>query len=314
MSDFRQQPRIPMTERRSATWLEGAQVQAKGGRVLYHSDDDPSQKHAIPYVNLAVLFLGSRSSISTEATQLLAKEGTQVVMTAAGRMPVFLNGIEQRSSADTLNDLLPGCLNHWYAMEMMKITMAHRVDRMGSIGTKLSKRRLPMIRDRAPFAKNGASLKTKLEGADCFRDLLQAEADYSQGLHAAFGRYVGIKDFKRTPRAQGDDRMAIVNGLIDRGSDICLGISGAALSSMGISPDLPVIHEGSRPKGLSFDLAAAVEDAFILPLAFSIGRKAKSRCEAEAQFQSELLDQFDDQNILKILFETIHAICEVCEK
>jgi len=87
-------PRLLITDREGALYLERARIHVEGRRIVYHiSDDEFRREYNIPHVNLAVLFIGQGTSITQEAMRLLGEEGVHLAVTGTGGTPLHMGGL-----------------------------------------------------------------------------------------------------------------------------------------------------------------------------------------------------------------------------
>ena len=78
-------PRLLITDREGALYLERARIHVEGGRIVYHiADDEHRREYNIPHVNLAVLFVGQGTSITQDAMRLLGEEGVDLLLGGLG--------------------------------------------------------------------------------------------------------------------------------------------------------------------------------------------------------------------------------------
>lgn len=310
-------PRLLLTDREGALYLERARVDVEGERVVYHITDDEMQRHFnIPHVNLAVLFLGQGTSISQPAMRLLAEEGVHVAVTGSGGSPLHMGSLTTYTATRHFRALLPIYLDARLSLRAAKAVMRDRAERMRKLGGAGAQKHLRQ-REVAGLVKLCASFEGKLAQAEDVQHLLGFEGQFSKACYAEFARYAGLsKDepFKREAGAgsKAQDPVARVNSLIDHGNYLCYGMAGAALWALGIPPHLSVFHGKTRAGGLVFDLADSFKDALVLPLAFSLA-KEKDQHEAEQLFRARLIHAFDDREVLKLAIATVERMLEAAQ-
>lgn len=128
-------PRLLITDREGALYLERARVDVEGERVVYHITDDEMQRHFnIPHVNLAVLFLGQGTSISQPAMRLLAEERVHVAVTGSGGAPLHMGSLTTYTGTRHFRALLPIYLDPVLSLHAAKAVMRDRTERMRKLG------------------------------------------------------------------------------------------------------------------------------------------------------------------------------------
>lgn len=307
-------PRLLVTDREGALYLERASVHVEGDRVVYHITDDAHRREFnIPHVNLAVLFLGQGTSISQAAMRLLAEEGVHLAVTGSGGAPLHMGSLTTYSATRHFRELLPIYLEPARSLHAAVAVMSDRCERMRKLGGAGAQKHLRQ-RDTAGLNALCARFESSLDGVADIQQLLGFEGSFSKACYAEFSRYAGFsKDapFKRDAGAGGmaADQIARVNRLIDHGNYLCYGMAGAALWALGIPPHLSVFHGKTRAGGLVFDLADSFKDALVLPLAFALA-KEKDVKEAEALFRGRLINAFNDREVLKLAIATVERMLE----
>jgi CRISP-associated protein Cas1 len=308
-------PRLLVTDREGALYLERARVDVEGERVVYHITDDEMQRHFnIPHVNLAVLFLGQGTSISQPAMRLLAEEGVHVAVTGSGGAPLHMGSLTTYTATHHFRALLPIYLDPAFSLRAAKAVMRDRTERMRKLGAAGAQKHLRQ-RDTLGLSKLCATFEGNLARTQDIQQLLGFEGQFSKACYAEFSRYAGLskeEPFKRDAGAgsKAQDPISRVNRLIDHGNYLCYGMAGAALWALGIPPHLSVFHGKTRAGGLVFDLADSFKDALVLPLAFSLA-KEKDLHEAEQTFRGRLINAFDDREVLKLAIATVERMLEV---
>jgi CRISPR-associated protein Cas1 len=310
-------PRLLVTDRQGALYLERASVHVEGERVVYHiTDDDHRREFNIPHVNLAVLFLGQGTSISQPAMRLLAEEGVHLAITASGGSPLHMGSLTTYSATRHFRELLPIYMEPARSLLAAKAVMRDRCERMRKLGGAGAQKHLRQ-RETAGLNTLCARFESSLDHTTDIQQLLGFEGNFSKACYAEFSRYAGFgKDspFKREAGAggKGGDPVARVNHLIDHGNYLCYGMAGAALWATGIPPHLSVFHGKTRAGGLVFDLADSFKDALVLPLAFALTQEKDAK-EAEQQFRGRLINAFDDREVLKLAIATIERMLEAAK-
>lgn len=305
-------PRLLVTAREGALFLERARIHVEGDRVVYHiTDDEHRREYNVPHVNLAVLFMGQGTSISQAAARLLSEEGVHVAITGTGGTPLHMGGLTHYASTRHFRDLLPIYLDPARSLAAAKAVMRDRTERMRKIGCREAGRRL-RLSDPAPLKRICDEFDAKLAGCGDLTRLLGFEGAFSKACYAEFARISGLSGdgFRRAPGEadqNGDDPVSRVNRLIDHGNYLCYGMAGAALWALGVPPHMSVFHGKTRAGGLVFDLADSFKDALVLPIAFGLADE-KDHAAAEKTFRGRLINTFDDRAVLKEAIGTVERM------
>lgn len=314
-------PRLLVTDREGALYLERSRVEVEGGRVVYSIVDDAhARTFNIPHVNLAVLFLGQGTSISQDAVRLLAEEHVHLAVTGSGGTPVHMGALTTYTATAHFRRLLPIYLDPALSLRAAAGVMRDRVDRMERIGGKCA---VGLLRARTLDGLRGTCARFRSKLAECWDipTLLGHEGQFSKECYAEFGRLSGLKDFRRDPGAGGGSparngtdgtRVALANRLIDHGNYLCYGMAGAALWALGIPPHLAVFHGKTRAGGLVFDLADGFKDALVLPIAFHVASTGPHD-NPEATFRARMIAAFDDHKILAEAIGTVERMLVAAE-
>ena len=314
-------PRLLVTDREGALYLERARVHVEGGRVVYTiTDDEHAREFNVPHVNLAVLFLGQGTSITQDAMRLLGEEHVHLAVTGSGGTPLHMGALTTYSATAHFRRLLPIYQDPNLSLRAAKSVMRDRTERMKTIGGKAA---ATLFRARDIDGLKATCTRFEIAMAACgdVAQLLGHEGDFSKGCYREFGRLAGLEAFKRDAGAgrgagQGDTseptepeavRVKLANRLIDHGNYLCYGMAGAALWALGIPPHLSIFHGKTRAGGLVFDVADAFKDALVLPLAFHVATTAKQP-EPDSLFRAKLIAAFDDHKILANAVASIEAL------
>jgi CRISP-associated protein Cas1 len=315
-------PRLLVTDREGALYLERARVHVEGSRVVYTiTDDEHAREFNVPHVNLAVLFLGQGTSITQEAARLLGEEHVHVAITGTGGTPLHMGALTTYVATAHFRRLLPIYQSPDLSLKAAIAVMRDRMERMGAIGGKLAAKELG-ARHIDGLQAACTRFETAIQGCRDVTQLLGHEGDFSKACYREFGSMVGLQSFRRQAGAGPPDRskplepeaerIALANRLIDHGNYLCYGMAGAALWALGIPPHMSVFHGKTRAGGLVFDLADAFKDALVLPLAFSVAT-GKKRDDPDKVFRAKLIEAFDDHKILSKSVETVEALLSVGE-
>ena len=311
MMRYKGGPRLLITDREGALYLERARIRVEGDRIVYYITDDEHRRiYNIPHVNLAVLFMGQGTSITQDAMRLLGEEGIHLAVTGTGGSPLHMGALTTYTGTRHFREMLPVYQKPDRSLAAAKTVMRARTERMRKIGYPLAQKYL-RVQDTSSLESICTRLETDLGQVDDIQRLLGFEGQFSKKCYAEFSRMSGLsKDgtFRRNPGAGEEPDLAspmkTINSLIDHGNYLCYGMAGAALWALGIPPHMSVFHGKTRPGGLVFDLADSFKDALVLPLAFASLRSKKDD-EPEKLFRARMIDVFDDRRILKEAIITV---------
>jgi CRISPR-associated protein Cas1 len=306
-------PRLLVTDREGALYLERARIHVEGSRIVYHiADDEYRREYNIPHVNLAVLFIGQGTSITQDAMRLLGEEGVYLAVTGTGGTPLHVGSLTAYTATRYFRDILPVYLDEALSLQAAKSVMRDRAARMSKIGSALAMRHLA-LRDSTPLSTICKSFESRLAPVTSIQELLGVEGQFSKACYKFFANTSGLSnnvEFRREAgtgeRDEGlpKDDFRLVNRLIDHGNYLAYGLAGSALWALGIPPHMSIFHGKTRAGGLVFDLADSFKDALVLPIAFAAVRNRKAD-DPEKVFRGRLIAAFDDRKILAEAIETV---------
>ncbi len=309
-------PRLLITDREGALYLEHARIHVEGRRIVYHiSDDEYRREYNIPHVNLAVLFMGQGTSITQEAMRLLGEEGVYLAVTGTGGSPLHMGALTTYTATRHFREILPIYLDEKLSLLAAKAVMRDRAERMRKIGVALAGRHLA-LRDPTPLSKVCKNFEDRIETVSNIQELLGVEGTFSKNCYKFFAVTSGLEKAEAFRRQAGTRVSAdallknpaqLINRLIDHGNYLAYGMAGSALWALGIPPHMSVFHGKTRAGGLVFDLADSFKDALVLPLAFAAARNRQDE-EPEKVFRSRLIASFDDRKILAGAIGTVERM------
>lgn len=310
-------PRLLVTDREGALYLERALIHVEGGRIVYHiTDDEHRREYNIPHVNLAVLFMGQGTSITQDAIRLLGAENVHLAVTGTGGTPLLMGGLTTYTSTRHFREMLPIYLCPEKSLLSAKTVMRDRAERMRKLGSAGAQRML-RARETRELTQICDMFLQKLDECNDNQQLLGFEGKFSKDCYATFARMsdlAGSGGFRRDAgagepvrKADMGDPIRRINRLIDHGNYLCYGMAGAALWALGVPPHMSVFHGKTRAGGLVFDLADAFKDALVLPLAFAAATTSKGE-DAEKTFRARMISAFDDHRILAAAVETVERM------
>lgn len=306
-------PRLLVTDRQGALYLERARIHVEGGRIVYHiSDDEHCREYNIPHVNLAVLFIGQGTSITQDAMRLLGEEGVYLAVTGTGGTPLHIGSLTAYTATRHFREMLPIYLDEKLSLGAAKTVMRDRAERMRKIGGALAARYLA-LRDPTPLSRICKSFEGRIESVGSIQGLLGVEGQFSKASYEFFAGTSGLSKDSEFWREAGagepdeglsKDPVRLVNRLLDHGNYLAYGMAGSALWVLGIPPHMSIFHGKTRAGGLVFDLADSFKDALVLPLAFAAVRNRKDE-DPEKVFRTRLIAAFDDRKILAEAIGTV---------
>jgi CRISPR-associated protein Cas1 len=310
-------PRLLVTDREGALYLERARIHVDGSRIVYHiTDDDNRREYNVPHVNLAVLFMGQGTSITQDAMRLLGEEGVHLAVTGTGGTPLHMGSLTTYSGTAHFRAILPIYLDQQKSLLAARSVMKDRTERMRRIGANGAKRHL-RHRDVGDLVRISNDFDTKLSECINNQQLLGFEGNFSKQCYALFARMSGVNkggDFRRMTGGSDldnypttSDQVKLINRLIDHGNYLCYGMAGAALWALGIPPHMSIFHGKTRAGGLVFDLADAFKDSLVLPLAFASILLSKDE-NPEKVFRARLINAFDDHKVLSEAIGTVDRL------
>lgn len=315
-------PRLLVTDREGALFLERARIHVEGARVVYHiTDDEHRREYNIPHVNLAVLFIGQGTSITQDAMRLLGEEGVHLAVTGTGGTPLHMGGLTTYTSTRHFREMLPIYQSPTLSLLAAKAVMRDRSDRMRKIGALTARKNLHQ-RDANGLSRICDQFNQNLDVCKDIQQLLGFEGGFAKRCYAEFAQMSGLAkpgDFKRETgdgnsarSPDASDPVKLVNRLIDHGNYLCYGMAGAALWALGIPPHMSIFHGKTRAGGLVFDLADSFKDALVLPLAFAATVSGKEENHEKA-FRARLINAFDDRRILVEAIGTVERMIEAAK-
>jgi CRISPR-associated protein Cas1 len=313
-------PRLLITDREGALYLERAKIHVDNGRIVYHiADDEQAREYNIPHVNLAVLFMGQGTSITQDAMRLLGEEKVHIAVTGTGGSPIHVGSLIHYTATRHFIDMLPIYQSEDLSLVAAKTIMTSRTENMRRIGAMFASRALKQ-RDVSSISRVCKTFDENIAKCTSIKDVLSAEGVFAKSMYAVFAemtRHPDYKSFRRDPGAGSDDdhdgeiaAFRHVNRLIDHGNYLCYGMAGAALWALGIPPHMAVLHGKTRAGGLVFDLADSFKDAFVLPLAFS--SILPNDQTSDDDFRARLIAAFNDKRVLAECIATIERMISAC--
>jgi CRISPR-associated protein Cas1 len=291
-------------------WLERARVHAEHGRVFYRSTQgSPAKVQAIPYANLAILFLGQGTSVSQEAARLLAQEAVYVAFTGPGGAPLHYGALSVYSGTSHFRRMLAAYMDADQSLQMAKRLMLARCDTMEKFGIPVCEQLFDM--DARKLMSYIKKFRKVIGFSEDIPALLGYEETYAQGLYALLAHAAGFSraGFSRQPGdgqsiRSGMSPSELTNSCIDHGNYLACGFAGATLWALGIPPQLSVFHGSNRSGGFVSELADCIKDSFVLPYAFAVG-SGRLKGDPEKLLRANILENFQKKSMLSDLVRIV---------
>ena len=313
MSQHHKPKQIMLSKRANIFYLDRVRIMQKDERLVYlaQSGADIQQYFNIPERNTAVLLLGKGSSITDAAARKLAESNVVVGFCGSGGTPIF-------SSVDYCflvphseygpTEYMQAWAKKWFDDEK-RLSMARSL-----IQTRIEYCQATWAKNSALVMKGinlpdriGERFSTYATSATSAQDILLAEAQWAKSLYAVLAKGFGF-DFSRRPsEAKTESGQEKTNSFLDHGNYLAYGLSAVALNGLGISYCFPLLHGKTRRGALVFDVADLVKDAVVMPLAFEMGKSAKTK---DKDFRSALIETMNDHGVLDFIFQTVKRIAE----
>ena len=302
---------IPITQRGHIFILERSMVVRKNNRVMYVIVEDGYKKlFNIPEINTSMIILGSGTSITSEAIELLAQQGVLIIFSGGHGLTINA-GIDYLIYAEPQNEYRPTEYNHKFAeifldekkrLETAKKFFFKRIENIKYFYDKLYENKKdvkynilafnPIILDDflKDYSEKITNIKTNTE-------LLNIEALFTKELYKTFAEFYGITNFKKE-----DDNSASQN--LKHFNYLCYGFSSLALYALGISHSFSMFHGKTRRGGLVFDVADLIKDGISIPFAFYYANKNEKDIIKKYTF----IDFLYDHNVLKMILKFLKSL------
>lgn len=311
----KQQKSIPVmiSKRANVFYLERCRVMVKDANVIYLSQEgkDPSPFFNIPEKNTAFLLLGKGTSITDAAARQLADSNVLVGFCGSGGTPLFsmvdfafLNPISEYRPTEYMHQWIELWMNPTSRLSAAKLLLNSRLCWLKYYWSKY----FPEI---AIPIEDVEILKNEIQHRNNIQNLLLAEARWAKSLYKSLATQFGISNFSRQPLSESTElEKDIINNFIDHGNYLAYGYAATALSGLGISFTLPLLHGKTRRGGLVFDIADLFKDAIVLPIAFKMGKhQAKDK-----ELRAALIEIAFKDDLLTKLFTFLKTLPEKTEE
>jgi len=258
-------------------YVEKAKIYVSNSTITYSTKTEKEEKtFNIPYLNSAILMLGTGTSITNEAIRLAANNSLIII---------FVNSIYKPSSSTDISfNILSPSSEYKPTEYMQKMAKIYFNEEEKLIKAKeLILLRLKFSKEMYSFylkeyildseIKDNLflliySLKEELNELNSIDKILLAEARYTKKIYSIFAKHYGIS-FKRIHKYEKKpDFDNSVNSNLTHINYFCYGLSASMLTTLGVSFSFPILHGKTRRGALVFDIADIIKDGFSVPLAF----------------------------------------------
>ena len=300
-----------LSRRANVFYLEHARVMQKDDRVVYLTDggDDLDRYFNVPERNTALLLLGKGCSITDAAARKLAESNVLLGFCGSGGTPlfaltepVFVSPQSEYRPTEYMQAWAKGWFDAATRLDRARALLRERIQSCQTAWASNTELRAQQIR---PAALAAARFIKDIDAANDTTGLLLAEAHWARALYAQLARHYKL-DFKREEgKGAKDSKADRVNGFLDHGNYLAYGLAAVVLNGLGISFSFPLLHGKTRRGALVFDIADLIKDAYVMPLAFECG--AKARC-TDGEFRGRLIEVFQDNGTLDYLFGFVKTL------
>lgn len=303
---------ILLSKRANIFYLERARVLQKDERVLYVTDtgEDVEQFFNIPERNTMFLLLGKGTSITDAAIRRLADSNVIIGFCGSGGSPlfgsvdpVFLKPESEYRPTEYMQSWASWWFDEKQRLEKSKRLLVHRLSL-----TEKAWHQSGFLAERKITVPSSAikSFEAKLKSSETVTQLLSAEAEWARKLYHWLAARYRIENFSRREGAGAKETIADrVNAYLDHGNYIAYGYAALTLNALGLSFSFPLLHGKTRRGALVFDIADLLKDAYVMPLAFEMGSKDKSR---EGEFRARLIETIRDSGTLDGIFSFVQDL------
>jgi CRISPR-associated protein Cas1 len=285
------------THRDAIVYVDRARVFVSDDVVVYDAGEGSVlSEWNIPAANVAVLLLGTGSSITDAAMRRLAENRVLLGITGTGGVPLLMGSMDEYRPTERLHRWITVWMDERRRLVAAKSLARHRIKMLRGRTTHPR-----LIGSRAALIGVCQRFERAVEAAGSVPELMAQEGNFAKtiyALHAAAfnlqwtGRDSGRKTKKDRP-----------NAFMDHGNYLIYGSAAVALWCFGISPSLAVTHGQSRAGGLVFDLADVLKDSFVLARAFDSVASGKD----EVAFRAALIEDIRGANAIKLLMDAFDA-------
>lgn len=288
---------IILSQKNSFIYIEYCRVSTVNGQLCFSKSNNGLVKYyTIPYGNLAILILGSGTSITQQAARLIS-ENKMLLAFSSGQMGnLYLTSINEYRNSAYFQKWYGLWINDDTRLNGAKFFFLRRFENNEKFWKKLNKifSGMNVQLDIEKLKKLNNEYKEKISCSNNTQELLGHEGMYVKNIYILLAELFNIQ-FTRDRDAGG------VNLFLNKTNYLAYGIANTVLWTLGISSSFPLFHGKTRNGGLVFDLADTIKDAITLPLSFIAFYQNLSIKD----LRKIILDCFEDFHILSNLFETV---------
>ncbi len=293
------------SKRANIFYIEKCRVMQKNGRVVYLTDA-VKEKHYwnIPIANTTVILLGTGTSITQAAVQMLASAGVLIGFSGTGGTPLLsATEIEWLTPQSEYRptEYIQGWMKFWFErdkrLKVAKYFQQFRIEYLQKVWS--SDRDLQnegFYSDDVDIKQALERFSVKIEKCLSVTDLLLAEAQLTKTLYK-----IAANRTKETDFVRNYDSVDNANAFLNHGNYLAYGLAATTLWVLGIPHGFAVMHGKTRRGALVFDVADLVKDALILPWAFICSKDRVT----EQEFRQQCLLNFTQHKALDFMFETV---------
>jgi CRISPR-associated protein Cas1 len=284
-----------ISNKKGIKYLEYCRINAQDGKLSYMKASSGKEKfYSIPHANVAALLLGPGTSITQRAAVMLAVEGVMVGFTSSGATPLYLASQSEYRPTEYLHQHIKRWIDPEKRLKMAKVLQHERAAVTHDKWLDIFKSEMCIKQLCDEFLKG-------VDKSNKESEILGYEGIFTKKLYQMLARYQKIK-MKRLPKGRDS-----VNTFLTNGNYIAYGYASVTLWGLGIPASFPVLHGKTRRGGLVFDLADVYKSAYVLPLAFECAKNELTKSE----FRNIIVSNFEDDKVLKKMFNTIKEMIEI---
>jgi CRISPR-associated protein Cas1 len=283
------------SHRQGILYVEHCRINSEDGQLSFsRATNAVEQFWSIPHSSTCVLLCGPGTSITHQAAHRLAEEGVLLGFTGGGGTPLFFAS----QSEYRPTEYCQAWVSRWSSKEW-RLARAKQFAKFRCEFVLKCYRAdghlLPPV-DAAVSAFEAAAPR-----ASSVQELLGFEANFAKAMYSFHKQRTRTDGFVREP--QGEDS---TNKFIDAGNYMAYGLAASVLWVLGIPHAFPVTHGMTRRGALVFDLADAIKDAMLLPLAFDCAK----RNVKEQEHRALCLASIDKHAAITVLFNIMKKAIE----
>lgn len=277
-------------------YIEHCRVVASDEQLSFVRAKDAIEQHwTIPHSNTCVLLCGPGTSVTHQAAHKLAEEEVMLGFVSGGGTPLFFASHSEYRPTEFCQAWLTKWQVDDWRLTVSKQLAHYRCDLVLECYAKDK-----ILQSAVELAV--ADFRLAIESINSTQELLGHEAVFAKHMYAYNAQRNRSGKFKREP--QGAD---LINQYIDAGNYMAYGLAACVLWVLGIPHAFPVTHGMTRRGALVFDIADAIKDAILLPVAFDAGAEKVK----EQAHRARCLAAIDKHKALTKLFSIVQDLCAI---